>query len=91
MTVTTAYLEGWLVERLADYLEIDADEIDVDEDVVRYGVDSLAKASLGAEVEETFGVQLEQDFFQVHLTVESIAAGLSEQIAAVPAGEQTMT
>jgi acyl carrier protein len=91
MAVTPAYLEGWLVERLAEYLEIDTDEIDVDEDVVRYGVDSLAKASLGAEVEDAFGVRLEQEFFYEHLTVESIAAGLSDEIAAAPAGEQTVT
>ncbi|MET0417098.1 MAG: acyl carrier protein [Actinoplanes sp.] len=82
MAVTTAYLEGWLVERLAEYLEIDADEIEPDEEVVRYGVDSLAKASLGAEIEDVFGVRLEQEFFLDHRTVESIAAGLNDQIAA---------
>ncbi|MEU7436132.1 acyl carrier protein [Streptomyces sioyaensis] len=83
-TVTVEFLEEWITERIADYLEISVDDIEVDENITHYGVDSLARATLGADIEDEFGVEVEPDFFKDRVTIQDIAAGLP-QITGEPA------
>ncbi|MFI6442944.1 acyl carrier protein [Streptomyces sp. NPDC050759] len=80
-TVTVVLLEEWITERIAEYLEIPAEDIEVDENITHYGVDSLARTTLGADIEDEYGVEVEPDFFKDRTTIEEIAAGLPQIIS----------
>lgn len=83
---TTEQLEAWLSERIAEYLDIEVEDIETDKDIAHYGIDSLAKATLGADIEDLLGVQVPDEYFRDRHTVESLAEGLPELIAAGAAG-----
>lgn len=52
-------VRGWLVERVALYLDEPAETIDVDADLGRYGLDSAYTFALCGEIDEVWGVTVE--------------------------------
>ncbi|MFD9722166.1 acyl carrier protein [Streptomyces sp. NPDC059076] len=85
-TVTVEFFEQWVTGRIADYLEVPVDDIEVDENIIHYGVDSLARASLGADIEDEFGVEVDLELFKDCVTIEAIVAALP-QITSQPTTE----
>ncbi|HXQ70502.1 MAG TPA: AMP-binding protein, partial [Pyrinomonadaceae bacterium] len=50
--------EGWLKAKLAGLLRVDVAEIDVNQPITRYGLDSLMVVELSHGIEEKFGVAI---------------------------------
>jgi amino acid adenylation domain-containing protein len=48
--------EGWLQAKLATVLRIDPAEIDINQPITRYGLDSLMVVELSHSIEESFGI-----------------------------------
>jgi acyl carrier protein len=72
-----ADLEKWLVELLAELLEIPALEIDVTAKFERYGLDSAAAVSVTAELEQFLGRTLDATLLYDYPTIRSLAEHLA--------------
>jgi myxalamid-type polyketide synthase MxaE and MxaD len=76
---TAAAIQEWLIERLAELLEIAPDEIDVREPFASYGLGSVHAISLSGELESWLGRRLSPtlvyDFPTIAALTEHIAAG----------------
>ncbi|MGW6208643.1 acyl carrier protein [Streptomyces sp. NPDC055089] len=52
-------LTGWLKERIAEHVQLPAEEIDPDVPLANYGLDSLYALTVVTEIEEHLGLTLE--------------------------------
>ncbi|MFJ8147800.1 acyl carrier protein [Streptomyces sp. NPDC096048] len=80
-TVPAADIRGWLVERIAFYLECSTEEIDEDAPLVDIGLDSVYSLTLCGDVEDRFGLAVEPTMAWDHPTVGAITAHLTEELA----------
>jgi len=55
---SVATIEGWLVSQLAERLELEALEIDVEEDFTNYGLNSIEAINLSGDLETILGRRL---------------------------------
>jgi acyl carrier protein len=69
-------IEAWMIQRLADELELDPAEIDRLVPVDRYGLDSRTAASLTGDLEDWLGRRIAATALWEHPTVERLAAHL---------------
>ncbi|HEX8149148.1 MAG TPA: condensation domain-containing protein, partial [Pyrinomonadaceae bacterium] len=69
-------VEMWLATHLAGKLGVDACEIEINQTLGRYGLDSLAAIELAHSVETAFGVSLPMSSFLQSATVAQLAAQL---------------
>jgi 1-acyl-sn-glycerol-3-phosphate acyltransferase len=73
-------IAAWIVAQLARELDLDPDSIDAHKPIAVLGLDSLAAATLTADLEDHFGRSLPETLFDHRLTI----AALSRIVAAVP-------
>lgn len=74
-------LEGGLVDILARILKISAAKIDVEENVTRYGVDSIIVTEIMQEVSRFMGVQIVPTVFFEASNIRELAEILSQRYA----------
>jgi acyl carrier protein len=55
---SVATIEGWLVSQLAERLELEALEIDLEEDFTNYGLNSIEAINLSGDLETILGRRL---------------------------------
>ncbi|MFC8361403.1 acyl carrier protein [Streptomyces griseorubiginosus] len=79
-TVPAADIRGWLVERIAFYLECSREEIDEGAPLVDIGLDSVYALTLCGDVEDHFGLVVEPTMAWDHPTVDAITAHLTEEL-----------
>jgi acyl carrier protein len=79
-TDTPAQIAGWLLERVAFYLERPAHELDADVKLVEYGLDSVYALSLCGDVEDRYGLEVEPTLAWDYPTVNAIAGYLLEEL-----------
>lgn len=72
-------IENWLVEQLADVLSIDADTIDVDESLTRYGLDSIDAVTLVGDLEDWLDLELPDTLLWDHPTIAGAAEFLVDE------------
>ncbi|MEU7502680.1 acyl carrier protein [Streptomyces griseofuscus] len=53
-------IRAWLIERVAYYLELPADNIDPDTELAQYGLDSVYSMSIIAEIEDQLQVKIDE-------------------------------
>ncbi|MFE3851891.1 acyl carrier protein [Streptomyces griseorubiginosus] len=80
-THPAADIRGWLVERIAFYLECPREEIDEGAPLVDIGLDSVYALTLCGDVEDHFGLLVEPTMAWDHPTVDAITAHLTEELA----------
>ncbi|MEW2050555.1 acyl carrier protein [Streptomyces sp. NBC_00377] len=80
-TVSAADIRGWLVERIAFYLECSREEIDEGAPLVDIGLDSVYALTLCGDVEDRFGLAVEPTMAWDHPTVDAITAHLTQELA----------
>lgn len=68
---------GWLVQRLARQLQVDASEIDVARPFVQYGLDSVSAVQIAAELESFVGEPIPATLLYEAPTINAVAAKLS--------------
>ena len=71
-------IQAWLVSRLSELLEIEANEIDVGEPFASYGLGSTELVSLSGELAEWLGRHLPAELAYEFPTIEALASGLAD-------------
>ncbi|MFE6763996.1 acyl carrier protein [Streptomyces sp. NPDC057689] len=79
--VPAAEVRGWLVERVAFYLECSPEDIDEGAELVDLGLDSVYALTLCGDVEDRFGLVVEPTMAWDHPSVDAITAHLTEELA----------
>ncbi|WP_075901448.1 aminotransferase class I/II-fold pyridoxal phosphate-dependent enzyme [Moorena bouillonii] len=76
----------WLVSKLADVLELDAQEIDIHRDFTDYGLNSIEAVNLSGELENFLEHRLSPTLLWDHDNIEALAEYLAEYVAKQPTG-----
>ncbi|OZM72936.1 polyketide synthase [Amycolatopsis antarctica] len=77
MENTATELRGWLVERVADYVELPAEQIRHDVELSEYGLDSVSALTVCTDIEDRFGVSIEPTALWDHPTIDTFAEFVS--------------
>jgi acyl carrier protein len=73
---------GWLRLKFADWLEVAPDELDPDQPIASYGLDSISAVTLSVQLEEELCVELDTAVLWDRPTLNSLAEHLSEKLNA---------
>jgi acyl carrier protein len=73
-------IQDWLVNRLSEWLAIDAREISLVEPFANYGLSSVAAVSLSGELSDWLGIELSPILAYEYPTVEALARHLAQQV-----------
>lgn len=76
---TAAEIQDWIVNYLADLLEIEPDEVDVTISFDRYGLDSSAAVGMTGDLETWLGRELDPTLLYDYPTVEALVQHISSQ------------
>lgn len=79
--VNAAEVERWLVERIAEMVELEPSEIDVRIPFEHYGLDSRSVTSMAGELEESLGFELPATLLWDYPTIAEVAEFLAEEYA----------
>ena len=71
-------IKSWLVSQLAERLEVEANEIDIERDFTDYGLNSIEVVNLSGELENLLGRRLPPTLLLDYPTIESLAEYLVE-------------
>ena len=71
-------IKSWLVSQLAERLELDTNEIDIERDFIDYGLNSIEVVNLSGELENLLGRRLPPTLLLDYPTIESLAEYLVE-------------
>lgn len=73
---TEEAIAEWIVTRISQVVNLDPDEIDLDEPLARYGLDSSVLLSLTADLSDKIGHQLMPTLFWEYPTIDALTAYL---------------
>lgn len=75
---TAAAVEDWIVNKFASHLKKPSNQIDRQQPISAFGLDSLVAATLVSEIEETFGIEWDAEkLFTGEPTVKELAGRLA--------------
>jgi 8-amino-7-oxononanoate synthase len=74
-------IEGWLIDKLAELLEIEPHEIDVQKNFSDYGLDSVEAINLSGELESFLGSRLSPTLLWDYQNIEDLAQYLVEYLS----------
>ncbi|MBA3921342.1 MAG: acyl carrier protein [Nostocaceae cyanobacterium] len=77
---TAVEIQIWVVNYLAELLEIEPDELDVTISFDHYGLDSGAAVGLTGDLEDWLGRRLDPTLLYDYPTVESFSKHLAEEL-----------
>ena len=72
-------IEEWLVKKVAEIMEVDADDIDIEEPFANYGVSSADALGLSGELEEWLHTRISPTLVFDYPTIQEMAKYLSEE------------
>jgi acyl carrier protein len=72
----------WLTLKFADWLEVPADQLDAQQPIASYGLDSISAVTLSVQLEEELSVELDTAVLWDRPTLESLAEHLAEKLNA---------
>ena len=70
-------IQGWLIDKLAEVLEIEPNQIDVGQDFEEYGLESAEAINLSGDLEEYLGCRLPPTLFWDYQNIEALAQYLA--------------
>lgn len=76
-TPTDAEIQDWIVDYLANILEIDAEEVDVTIPFDRYGLDSSAAVGMTGDLADWLNQEIDPTLLYDYPTVEALVRYLS--------------
>ncbi|MEG4533982.1 acyl carrier protein [Microcoleus sp. D2_18a_D3] len=82
-SLTTGEIEAWLVTYISQLFSISSNEIDVNLDIKRYGLDSSSAIALLSDLSEYIRYELNPELLLDYPTIKAIAnycAGIEEVI-----------
>ena len=71
----------WLTLKFADWLEISAGELDAQQPISSYGLDSISAVTLAVQLEEELSVELDTAVLWDCPTLASLAEHLAEKLS----------
>lgn len=74
----TEAVQTWLIQQLAQQLNLDAKTINVTEPLTRYGLDSIDAVTLVGDLEDSLDLELPSTLFWDYPTIEKSAQYLTE-------------
>jgi acyl carrier protein len=80
--ITAGDIDLWLIDYLADLLEVPADVIDPTANFQELGLDSSLAISLAGDLEEWLGRRINPTLLYTYTTIETLSSGLAEEMAA---------
>ena len=80
MFLTAQEIQNWMVSQLAEQLAIEPDEIDIQEPLDTYGLDSAAAMILASKAHKLLGFELPLNLLWLYPTIESLSERLAEEI-----------
>lgn len=86
-STTEVEISRWLVARLAQLLELDPDEIDLQQDLTDYGLSSVDAVNLSGDIENFLGRRLSPTIVWEYPTIEE----LSQYLASDSSKEESRT
>ncbi len=75
---TAEDIQRWLVEQVADYLELTPADIDVRAPFAQYGLDSMEQLRIIGELETWLRRELDETLLRRYPTIEAVAAFLTK-------------
>lgn len=75
---TAIEIQNWLVSKIAALLKVDSQEIDVDENLEFYGLESVEAVTLSGELSDWLGRDLSPTLLREHSTIADIARYLTD-------------
>ena len=76
---TREAIEGWLIDKIADSLEIKPHEIDTSKDFADYGLDSVEAINISGELENYLGCRLSPTLLWDYQNIEALARYLATE------------
>jgi acyl carrier protein len=76
----TAEVLTWLTLKFADWLEVPAEELDPQQPIASYGLDSISAVTLSVQLEDELGIELDTAVLWDRPTLESLAEHLAETL-----------
>ncbi len=73
-------IQDYLSQKIAESLEIEADDIDIVKSFSDYAIDSASGASLSGDIEEDFNLKLSPTLLFEYPTVEKLSNYLFKQV-----------
>ena len=91
MTLTAQDIQSWMLSQLAEQLNIEADEIDIQEPLDTYGLDSAEAMILASKAEKLLGFELPLNLLWLYPNVEALSERLAEEVVERKAQQETGT
>ncbi|MET0135542.1 MAG: acyl carrier protein [Kibdelosporangium sp.] len=79
---TPTQVQDWLLRTIAGYLELSPAELDPERPFAEIGLDSVYALTLSADIEDTFGLEVEPTMAWDYPTAAVLAQGIHAQLAA---------
>lgn len=73
-------IRAWLADRVGEYLERPAAEIDPDTELVELGLDSVYALTLAGDMEDRFGLVLDTTLVWDYPTINALAGYLAAEL-----------
>ncbi|MEB3218920.1 MAG: thioester reductase domain-containing protein [Nostocales cyanobacterium 94392] len=80
MSLNFQDIQNWMVSQLAEQLIIEPDEIDIQEPLDTYGLDSAQAMILASKAEKLLGFELPLNLLWLYPTIETLSERLVEEI-----------
>lgn len=79
--INAKVIATWLVNNLAEQLEVEPDEINISEPLESYGLDSAQGMMIISRAEKEFGFEISPMLLWHYPTIEALAERLTEEVA----------
>ena len=84
VTLTEEAIAGWLVEQIAQYMQVPPETVRLTVPLADHGFDSVFTFALCADIEDRYGLPIEPTLAWDYPTIEQIARFLHQELAANP-------
>ena len=80
--LTTESIQSWLINNVAELLEMSADEVDLQEPFHSFGLSSLDEVTLSGDLEGWLNIKLSPTITWDYPTIEVLSKYLAERVKA---------
>jgi acyl carrier protein len=88
---TAETIQAWLIARLAPYLNVSPDYIDIDEPFADYGLDSSVAVTLTGELADWLNRDLSPTLFWKYPNISTLAQHLAQEYQLAPSEIQLVS
>ena len=74
-------LQDWIIARISRLTGLPPEEIDAQEPVTRYGLDSIAVVVIATDLEKWLGYRFQENPVDAYPTIAALSRFLAEQVA----------